>query len=72
MLHSEAEFKMSKNHRISIGLTDQEFDDLQKIAEAHRVSLAWVGRQAISEFLSAYQENKNPSLLPLREAQKGQ
>lgn len=72
LLHGEAEFKMSKSHRISIGLTDQDFDDLQRIAETHRVSLAWVGRQAISEFLAAYKENKNPTLLPLREAQKGQ
>lgn len=72
MLHSAAVTIMSKNHRISIGLTDQEFDDLQRIAETHRVSLAWVGRQAISEFLTAYQENNHPTLLPLREAQKGQ
>ena len=72
MLQNDARRRMNKNHRISIGLTEQEFNALQQIAEAHRVSLAWVGRQAISEFLDAYQENKNQKLLPLREAQKGQ
>ena len=62
---------MKKSHRISIGLTDQEFHDLQKIAETHRVSLAWVGQQAISELLRAYNENKSPTFNSLRNAQKG-
>lgn len=61
---------MNKNHRISVGLTEEEFSDLQKIAETHRVSLAWVGRQAISEFLTSYQETKKLTLFPVREAQK--
>ncbi|WP_170401506.1 hypothetical protein [Ruegeria arenilitoris] len=63
---------MSKTHRISIGLTEQEFDDLQKVAEANRVSLAWIGRQAICEFLADYAHHDNDELLPLRAAQKGQ
>lgn len=62
---------MSNSHRISIGLSEQEFASLQKIAEQNRVSLAWVGRQAISTFLASYQESHNTSLLPLGEAQKG-
>lgn len=62
---------MKKSHRISIGLTDHEFDDLQSIAEKHRVSLAWVGRQAITDFIAAYQETKTPTLPSLREVQKG-
>lgn len=62
---------MSKTHRISIGLTEQEFDDLQRIAEANRLSLAWIGRQAICEFLAEYANHENAELLPLRAAQKG-
>lgn len=61
---------MSKSHRISISLTEQEFDDLQRIAEKHRVSLAWVGRQAIIDFIYTYQNNHNTTLPPVREVQK--
>ncbi len=59
-------------HRISVSLTNQEYADLQEVAEKHRVSLAWVGRQAISEFLSNHRNKENKTLLPIHEAQKGQ
>lgn len=62
---------MNKTHRISIGLSDQEYADLQQISENHRVSLAWIGRQAISDFLAAYGKENHSKLLPFREAQKG-
>jgi len=62
---------MSKGHRLSVGLSDQEFGALQRIAEEHRVSLAWVGRKAISDFLAAHTHEEHEPLLPTRDAQKG-
>ena len=40
-----------KLHRISVGLSDEEHAELLAMSENHRVSLAWLGRQAITEFL---------------------
>lgn len=44
----------SKLSRISVGLSDREYEDLQTLAEKHRVSMAWLGRQAIIEFLDRH------------------
>lgn len=46
-----AEGHMSQNHRISVGLSNTEHTELQELSEKHRVSVAWLGRQAIMEFL---------------------
>ena len=61
---------MHKSHRISVNLSEEEYSNLQKIAETHRLSLAWIGRQAISDFLSAYQNEQATTLPPFGEVGK--
>lgn len=56
---------MQKRHRVSIGVSDDEYVALQAIAQKHDVSMAWIGRQAILAFLSSYEQNENKALLPL-------
>ena len=45
---------MSGRPRISVGLSEEEYMELSALAEKHRISLAWLGRQAIAEFLERY------------------
>lgn len=56
----------TKLNRISVGLSEQELADLQRLSERHRVSMAWLGRQAIIEFLDhhANEERQLPLSLP--------
>jgi predicted transcriptional regulator len=51
-------------HRIAINLEDDEFADLADMADKHDVSLAWIGRQAVLQFISRYRNQQLP--LPLR------
>ena len=45
---------MPQSHRISVGLSSTEHTELRELSEKHRVSVAWLGRQAINEFLERY------------------
>jgi hypothetical protein len=45
----------SKN-RLSVSLTDSELNELLSLKDRHHVSLAWLGRQAIVEFIAKYRE----------------
>lgn len=54
----------TNKHRIAINLDDQEFSELDAMADRHDVSLSWIGRQAVLEFLSRYKDQQLP--LPLR------
>ena len=49
---------MPQNHRISVGLSDSEHTELRELSEKHRVSVAWLGRQAIVEFLERGRSNE--------------
>ena len=40
-----------KTSRLTVSLEDQDYDALAQIAEARDVSLSWVIRQAIREFI---------------------
>ncbi len=51
-------------HRIAINLDDDEFSQLDAMADKHDVSLSWIGRQAVLEFISRYRDQQLP--LPLR------
>lgn len=44
--------------RISISLPEKEYRELNALAEKHHISLAWLGRQAIVEFLARYQDRQ--------------
>ena len=51
---SEGE-QLATRPRISISLPEQHYTALCALAEEHRISLAWLGRQAVAEFLERYQ-----------------
>lgn len=52
-----------KNIRLSVGLRSEDYDEVMRLAERHDVSAAWLGRQAMVEFLEKYRDAQ--SLLPL-------
>lgn len=54
----------TNKHRIAISLDDEEFLELDALSDRHDVSLAWIGRQAVLEFLSRYKDQQLP--LPMR------
>jgi hypothetical protein len=41
-------------HRIAVSLTDSEYIELAAMADRYDVSLAWLGRQGILEFIARY------------------
>ena len=47
---------MPSKHRVSLNLTTEEFREVAALAERARVSKAWVGRQALIEFLERYRD----------------
>ncbi len=49
--------------RISINLPNDEYAELASLAEKHSISMAWIGRRALLDFLERYREN--PLQLPL-------
>lgn len=63
-LHLESGKMPTNKHRIAINLEHQEFYELDAMAERHDVSLSWIGRQAVLEFLSRYKDQQLS--LPLR------
>ena len=42
---------MAAKNRVTINLEDREYAELAALSDKHRVSLAWLGRQAVIEFL---------------------
>ena len=54
----------TSKHRIAINLDDDEFAQLDAMADKHDVSLSWIGRQAVLEFITRYRDQQIP--LPLR------
>ena len=54
----------STKRRVAVNLPDKEFDELMAFAEKHDVSMAWLGRHAILEFLDRYRSERLQ--LPLR------
>jgi hypothetical protein len=51
-------------HRIAANLTDPEFAELAAMAEKYDVSLSWLSRKAILEFVDRYRVEQLQ--LPLR------
>ncbi|MDE0273293.1 MAG: ribbon-helix-helix domain-containing protein [Gammaproteobacteria bacterium] len=43
--------KVASKHRVSVNLSPDEHRELAALAESARVSKAWLGRRAITEFL---------------------
>ena len=49
---------MAAKPRISISLPEQEYKELLALADKHHISLAWLGRQAVVEFLQRHQDRE--------------
>lgn len=47
---------MPSQHRLSVNLTQEEHREIAALAETSRVSKAWIGRQALIEFLDRYRD----------------
>jgi predicted transcriptional regulator len=46
--------------RISINLPDEEYAALSALAEKNNLSMAWIGRKAILDFLERYRDKQLP------------
>ena len=55
----------TNKRRIAVNLSELEYSGLVELAEKHEVSLAWLGRQAILDFVERYQGGEQLDL-PLR------
>lgn len=57
---------MGAKNRVTVNLEDQDYRELAALSRKNRVSLAWLGRQAIIEFLDRYasEERQLPLNLP--------
>lgn len=60
----------SKN-RVTVKLTDEEANQLAKLAKQSKVSKAWLGRRAICSMLERAQEDENQVPLPFASAAIG-
>lgn len=45
--------ELKNPHRISVSLTEEQYDHLVSIAEQKRVSLAWVIRDTVNKMIEA-------------------
>jgi predicted DNA-binding ribbon-helix-helix protein len=59
---------MTAKHRVTVNLEDHEYEALNTIAREKRVSLAWLGRQAINELLVRYAKDERQPFLDLEPA----
>lgn len=50
--------------RLTVSLTDRDYDRLARVAEGQDVSVSWVVRRAITDFLAQIHEVAEPQLQP--------
>ena len=64
---------MAARNRVTINLEDREYAELSALSDKHRVSLAWLGRQTIIEFLERRESDdlQLPLILSSRETPRG-
>lgn len=62
---------MTSKHRLTVNLSDDEYDALEQLAEKSKVSKAWLGRHAISSLLESAQNDENQMPLPLSRQRRG-
>lgn len=56
---------MTSKNRITVNLSDDEYQALGELAERSKVSKAWLGRHAISSLLERAQKDEQQLPLPL-------
>lgn len=47
---------MPAKHRLTVNLDKQEYTQLVALSERHHVSLAWLGREAVRQFLEHHHD----------------
>ncbi|WP_146113241.1 CopG family transcriptional regulator [Brucella anthropi] len=61
---------MSSKARLTVNLSEQELEELDKLAEQSKVSKAWIGRLAIIQLLETTKNHQGQLALPLAVSQK--
>ena len=49
---------MVSKHRISVNLSEQEYQELSSLSEQYRVSMAWLGRKTIENLLEKFENEE--------------
>ncbi len=49
---------MTSKERVTVNIDQTEYLELQELARAHNVSMAWLGRQAITRLLEQYKQRE--------------
>ncbi len=49
---------VAANFRVTVNLEEAEYRELSAISQKHRVSLAWLGRKAMTEFLERFEQEE--------------
>ena len=49
---------MAASFRVTVNLEEAEYRELSAISQKHRVSLAWLGRKAMVEFLERFEQDE--------------
>ena len=62
---------MASKNRLSVNLSDRESSEFAALAERAKVSKAWLGRYAISEFLERTKNEELQLPLALTRARQG-
>ncbi len=57
--------------RVTITLDEAEYRELLALAEGANLSVSWIGRQAVREFLKQWREGALQLPLPLPRREKG-
>ena len=60
----------TSKHRISISLADDEYAELADVAANSRVSMAWLAREALIEFLERQREQRALGPIPVQSLQR--
>ena len=62
---------MAIKHRVSVNLAEEEYQELSVMADKYLVSMAWLSRQAIRDFLEQYRDEDLQLPLALNTEEQG-
>ena len=62
---------MAIKHRVSVNLAEEEYQVLSVMADKYLVSMAWLSRQAIRDFLERYRDEDLQLPLALNTEEQG-
>jgi len=49
---------VTSKHRISVSLSEREYQELSSLSEQYKVSMAWLGRKAIEGLLEKFENDE--------------